>query len=73
MSDRKPRGQRADPDTGEVLPIIDEETAVTEDTLGGLPRSNYLTGDFAADIQSMPGSEIGRVLDKFPYTKRGQQ
>lgn len=37
--DRKARGQ-VDTTTGEVT--TDEET-VTEDTLGGLPRSNYLT------------------------------
>jgi hypothetical protein len=60
---------------GEVTPdgeIVTDDEIVTEDTLGGLPRSNYLTGDYAKDIQAMPQVEVGRILDKFPYTKRGQ-
>jgi hypothetical protein len=66
VADRRTRGEPT-PD-GEVT--TDEER-VTEDTLGGLPRSNYHTGDFASDIQAMPQSEVGRILDQFPYTKRG--
>jgi hypothetical protein len=65
VADRKARG--ATPD-GEVTT---DEGTVTEDTLGGLPRSNYLTGDFVADIKAMPTIEVGKILDKFPYTKRG--
>lgn len=61
-----------DKETGEIKPDTGEGT-VTEDTLGGLPRSNYYTGDFVADIRSMPTQAIGEILDKFPYTKRGRE
>lgn len=70
MPSRKDRGT-VDEETGEVAKSAIDEGTVTEDTLGGLPRSNYHERDFAADIQAMPSSEIGRILDKFPYTKRG--